>query len=101
MTLSDDGNVAATIDATHTGSGRRVRIMSVHLDADRPERRRVQLPVALAAFSPDPDGNAVEVIAGDCNEDTVNTDLGAACRDHGFDDALTELGRFEPTHPYA
>jgi endonuclease/exonuclease/phosphatase family metal-dependent hydrolase len=99
--LSDDANLATTIDAQHVGSGRRFRVMSIHLDADEPEYRRVQLPVALAAFAPDPGRETVDVIAGDCNEDTVNTDLGTLCRDHGFDDALTELDRLEPTHPYA
>jgi endonuclease/exonuclease/phosphatase family metal-dependent hydrolase len=97
--LSDDGNVAVTIEARHVPSGRRVRVMSVHLDADHPELRRAQLPVALAAFAPE--AGTVDVIAGDCNEDTIGTDLGAIAQTHGFADALTELSRYEPTHPYA
>ncbi len=97
--LSGDGNVAATIEARHLGSGRPARIMSVHLDADHPELRREQLPVALAAFPSD--ARTVDVIAGDCNEDTVGTDLGEIVGAHGFIDALTELSRLEPTHPYA
>ena len=48
--LSPDGNIATTMQGRHVGSGARVRVMSVHLDADSPERRRAQLPVALAAF---------------------------------------------------
>src|SRR4051794_27604554 len=39
LALSADGNVAVTFTARHAGSGRPVRIMSVHLDADRPELR--------------------------------------------------------------
>ncbi|MEP6622924.1 MAG: endonuclease/exonuclease/phosphatase family protein, partial [Acidimicrobiia bacterium] len=97
--LSEDGNVAVTIDARHVGSGRRVRLMSVHLDADRPDLRREQLPVALATFRPE--AETVDVIAGDCNEDTIGTDLGSLMVASGFADALTELSHLEPTHPYA
>ncbi len=97
--LSEDGNVAVTFEARHVASGQRVRVMSIHLDADHPELRRVQLPVALTAFGPE--ARTVDVVAGDCNEDTIGTDLGAIARAHGFADALTELSHFEPTHPYA
>jgi len=99
LQLSEDGNVAATVEAHRVGSGRGLRIASVHLDADVPELRRVQLPVVTAAFSLDP--GVVDVIAGDYNEDTVGTELGAVGRAHGFDDALNEMNCLEPTHPYA
>lgn len=97
--LTDDGNVAAVVRARHVATGVPVRIMSVHLDADSPELRRAQLPIALAAF--EPDERAVDVVAGDCNEDTVNFDLGTIGDEWGFWDALNELGCLDPTHPYA
>lgn len=99
VTLSDDGNVATTLTARHATSGVTIRIMSVHLDADLPELRRKQLPIALAtADAPDA---AIDIVAGDCNEDTVGTDLGAVIAQFGFRDALSELGNADPTHPYA
>ena len=99
VVLSADGNVATTMCAHHPGLGVSVRIMSVHLDADVPELRREQLPFALAAF--DEQAGGVDVVAGDFNEDTVDTDLGVAATDFGFSDGLGEVGNFDPTHPYA
>ena len=92
------GNVATTVELTHT-SGASVRAVSVHLDVDHPELRRAQLPIALAMF-PAADG-AFDLVAGDCNEDTVGTDLGSIVAAAGFVDALNELEVFGPTHPYA
>ena len=97
--LSADGNVATTVSARHVGSGASVRILSVHLDADTPELRRVQLPVALAAF--ETAAGVIDIVAGDFNEDTLDTDLGVVAENHGFRDALSEVGNFDPTHPYA
>ena len=105
VVLSVDGNVATTMRACHVGSGGHVRVMSVHLDADSPALRRAQLPVALAAFEGDGQSDHgvvdLDIVAGDCNEDTVGTDLGAAAEHHDFRDALNGLGNFDPTHPYA
>ncbi len=103
VVLSSDGNVATTMRARHVGSGAPVRIMSVHLDADSPELRRAQLPVALAAFAAvgQSDPGVIDIVAGDCNEDTVGTDLGVAVEDHDFCDALSERANSDPTHPYA
>ena len=70
----------------------------MHLDVDEPELRRAQLRVALGQL--DRDG-AVDVVAGDCNEDTIGTDLGAIADGHGFVDALTVVGDTDPTHPLA
>ena len=97
--LSADGNVATTVCARHVGSGAPMRIMSVHLDADTPELRRAQLPVALAGF--EAEVGIVDIVAGDFNEDTLDTDLGVVAENHGFRDALSEVGNFDPTHPYA
>ena len=92
------GNVATTVELIHS-SGARVRVASVHLDVDRPDLRRTQLPAALTVF-PAVDG-AFDLVAGDCNEDTVGTELGAIVAGAGFVDALNELEVFAPTHPYA
>lgn len=97
--LSDDGNIATWMRARHVSSGRRVRILSVHLDADEAPLRRAQLPIALGFFGAEP--GCIDVVAGDCNEDTVGTDLGERCDRYEFADALTVLGCTEPTHPYA
>ncbi|MEO6469238.1 MAG: endonuclease/exonuclease/phosphatase family protein, partial [Acidimicrobiia bacterium] len=68
VVLSADGNVVTTMKARHVGSGARVRVMSVHLDADSPELRRAQLPVALAAFATErqSDSGVIDIVAGDC-----------------------------------
>ena len=97
--LSGDGNNATWMRARHGSSGTRLRLMSVHLDADGPELRRLQLSVALAWYAAE--SGVVDIIAGDCNEDTVGTDLGAMCEMHGFVDALNVIGCMDPTHPYA
>ncbi len=97
--LSDDGNIATWLQARHVSSGRRVRILSVHLDADEAALRRAQLPLALGFFDAEP--GCIDVVAGDCNEDTTGTDLGDMCDAYQFVDALTVLGCTEPTHPYA
>lgn len=96
--LSDDGNVATTVELTHR-YGARVRVTSVHLDVDDAALRRRQLSVALERW--DAGDGRVEVIAGDCNEDTRSEDLAEMLGAHGFVDALTEVGATEPTHPYA
>jgi len=95
LALSDDGNVATTLEARVGGV--ELNVVSVHLDVDRPELRRVQLGVACAAVAP----GVVGVIAGDANEDTTGTDLGAIAAEHGFADALTAVGDADPTHPLA
>ena len=92
------GNVATTAELTHT-SGARVRVVSVHLDVDHPELRRTQLATVLATL-PAADGT-FDLVAGDCNEDTAGTDLGAIVADAGFVDVLDELEVVAPTHPYA
>lgn len=102
--ISDDGNVVTLLCARHVATGRPLRVMSVHLDADNATIRRRQLARALTAFAPAPggvDAGTVDVVAGDCNEDTTGTDLGTISADHGFTDALTALDCTDPTHPYA
>lgn len=96
--LSDDGDVATWVALTHR-HGARLRVMSVHLDADDPAVRRAQLPVALDAFPPE--AGVVDVLAGDCNEDTTGTDLGVLVAAREFVDAGEVVGCADPTHPYA
>lgn len=96
--LSGDGNVATWVGLTHR-YGTRVRVMSVHLDADDAPARRIQLPHAVAAFSPD--AGMLDIVAGDCNEDTRDNDLATMVSERGFVDALGAVGAVEPTHPYA
>ena len=102
--ISDDGNVATVLHAKHVATGRRLRVMSVHLDADDAAIRRRQLPRALAVFEASPgsrDTATADVVAGDCNEDMIGTDLGRISANLGFADALTVLNCTDPTHPYA
>jgi endonuclease/exonuclease/phosphatase family metal-dependent hydrolase len=98
--LSDDGNVATTFRARLAGTGTRVGVVSVHLDVDRPELRRAQLDTACSALGR-PTPATIDVVAGDCNEDTTATDLGTIIAGHGFADALTAVGNADPTHPLA
>lgn len=99
LALGDDGNVATWLRARHHGTGLEIRVLSVHLDADAPENRRAEFPIALGWVEAAVE--MVDVVAGDCNEDTVNTDLGVMLTESGFVDCLSALHRFEPTHPLA
>ena len=99
--LSADGNVTTTFAARVVGTDVQVRVRSVHLDVDRPDLRRTQLRDVLAALGPAPTATVIDVVAGDCNEDTDATDLGAIAAEHGFVDALTAVGNADPTHPLA
>ena len=101
LALSDDGNVATTFAGRVAGTGTRVRAVSVHLDVDQAALRRGQLRRACEHFDADGDGSSIEVVAGDCNENTTGTDLESILAEHGFLDALTVLGNGEPTHPIA
>jgi endonuclease/exonuclease/phosphatase family metal-dependent hydrolase len=103
VALSDDGNVATTVRARVVGTDTTLRAMSVHLDVDDRLLRRAQLAVACAHFSAsDVDTpTTVDVVAGDCNEDTIATDLGTIASEHGFVDALTAVDNTDPTHPLA
>lgn len=96
--LSPDGDVATWVALTHR-HGARLRVMSVHLDADDPDLRRAQLPVALDAFAPE--AGVVDVLAGDCNEDTAGTDLGDLLATRGYRETGEAVGCADPTHPYA
>jgi endonuclease/exonuclease/phosphatase family metal-dependent hydrolase len=96
--LSADGDVATWVALTHR-HGTRLRVMSVHLDADDAATRRTQLPVALEAFGPE--AGVVDVLAGDCNENTAGTDLGDLVHARGFVVAGDAVGCTDPTHPYA
>ncbi len=98
--LSEDGNVATWVGLTHR-HGARVRVMSVHLDADDAERRPGQLATALDSFGAVGSDRPIAIAAGDCNTDTRATVLEPIVAAAGFVDALTEVGAMEPTHPYA
>jgi endonuclease/exonuclease/phosphatase family metal-dependent hydrolase len=98
LALSDDGNVATTVSARCGPDGPPVHVVSVHLDVDRPELRRAQLRTACGHLA---SVTGLTVVAGDCNEDTDGTDLGAIAAELGFVDALTAAGNSEPTHPLA
>jgi endonuclease/exonuclease/phosphatase family metal-dependent hydrolase len=105
LSLSDDGNVATTFDARLAGSGTRVRVVSVHLDVDHADLRRAQLARACehlgAASEAAAAERVVDVVAGDCNENTDGTDLQSLLAGRGFVDALTAVGNTHPTHPVA
>jgi endonuclease/exonuclease/phosphatase family metal-dependent hydrolase len=101
LALSADGNAATTFRARVAGIDVVLRAVSIHLDVDEPGLRRAQLPVALTHFAAGAEAVAVDVVAGDCNEDTNGTELGAITVAHGFADALTAVGDADPTHPLA
>ncbi len=100
LTLSDDGNVATTFTGRITGTATRVRALSVHLDVDRVELRRRQLRTACEHLGPGVT-DTIDVVAGDCNENTRDTELGTILAEHGFVDALAVIGNDDPTHPVA
>ncbi len=100
--LGEHGNVATWVDLRDRASNVQVRIVSLHLDSDDPDRRRAEIPALLAACF----GVPIVVIAGDYNEDTVTSGsdrprIGDAFFDEGFVDVFEQLDRRAPTHPYA
>jgi endonuclease/exonuclease/phosphatase family metal-dependent hydrolase len=100
LALSDDGNVATTFSGRIAGTGTRVRALSVHLDVDQTALRRRQLRTACEHLGAGVAGT-IDVVAGDCNENTRASDLGTILAEHGFVDALTIVGNDDPTHPVA
>jgi endonuclease/exonuclease/phosphatase family metal-dependent hydrolase len=100
--LGPHGNFAASVDIVDRVTTRTLRVVSVHLDSDDPDRRRSEIPRLLTACADQP----VVVIAGDYNEDTITSGsdrsrIGDAFFDVGFVDVFDSLGRRAPTHPYA
>jgi endonuclease/exonuclease/phosphatase family metal-dependent hydrolase len=100
--LGAHGNFAAVVDLYDRLHSRTQRVVSVHLDSDDPDRRRAEIPRLLDACA----DQAIVVIAGDYNEDTITSGsdrsrIGDAFFDVGFVDVFDSLGRRAPTHPYA
>jgi endonuclease/exonuclease/phosphatase family metal-dependent hydrolase len=97
--ISGDGNHAAFYDGVERGSGRRVRIASVHLDSDS-EANRVREARSVVASLP-PTAGAADIVCGDLNEDAVNGSAAHVFESAGFADALAAVGNREPTHPWS
>jgi endonuclease/exonuclease/phosphatase family metal-dependent hydrolase len=95
--LGPHGNVATWVRVHDRSNDDELQVVSLHLDSDDRDRRRAELPALFGAIAP---AGAV-IIAGDYNEDTITSDLGASFFDRGFVDVLDAVGRREPTHPYA
>jgi endonuclease/exonuclease/phosphatase family metal-dependent hydrolase len=98
VAIGSQGNHSAMATAVHRGTGRLVRVASVHLDTDKQaDRTRELAPVpqrwpAREASS--------DVVCGDFNEDTtVGTASGRLLR-AGFTDVLAAVGQRVPTHPF-
>jgi endonuclease/exonuclease/phosphatase family metal-dependent hydrolase len=94
--LGPHGNVAPWVRLRDRVDDTILQAVSVHLDSDDPARRLAEIDPLLAGI----DGDVV-VVAGDCNEDTVTGAIGRPLFAAGFVDVLAELGRREPTFPYA
>lgn len=102
--LGSHGNVACWLRLHEVSSDRDLQVVSLHLDSDDKDRRRSELPALFAALH----AEGPVIIAGDYNEDTVTSSLddgfaglGDPFFERGFSDVFADLGRREPTHPYA
>lgn len=98
LSLGGTGNHAVGVTALHAPTGRLLRAASVHLDADRNNGRRVELQ-ALLGLMPATAG-ALDVIAGDINEDTVTGSAAGEFKRSGYADVLAAVGNREATHPF-
>lgn len=98
LPLAGTGNHAAVLDTQIAGSGRPLRIASVHLDADRNNGRRVEFQALVDHLATRPAG--VDLVLGDINEDTVTGSLGGEVRRAGFTSVLAAVGNREATHPF-
>ena len=105
LSLGGLGNAAVLAQATHLESGSALRIVSVHLDADAAPAREAEL-ASLFAQLDDPQGDdsrrdsTATVLAGDFNCDTREGLVHEMIVTAGYVDLHTELGQFDPTHPY-
>jgi len=99
LPLGGTGNHAVLLTAVLARSRQRLRVASVHLDADRNNGRRVEFQALLDQLATQPPG--IDLIAGDINEDTVTGSLGGEVRRAGFADVLASVGNREATHPFS
>jgi endonuclease/exonuclease/phosphatase family metal-dependent hydrolase len=99
LALGGTGNHAVLLSATLAANGRPLRAASVHLDADSNSGRSVELQSLLAQMPALP--GAVDLIAGDINEDAERGTAAGLFKRAGFDDVLAAVGNREATHPFS
>lgn len=88
------GNHAIRADVTHLPTMRNFRILNIHLDSDKKDRRDYELMMALDSLPLDP--NTTDLIMGDFNMETSDPSY-SVVRRAGFRDCLYDLGINTPT----
>jgi endonuclease/exonuclease/phosphatase family metal-dependent hydrolase len=97
--LSDSGNHAPYAEATHTATGKRFRILSVHFDTDTGANRKREMTAVMTLLSPRT--GSVDLIVGDFNSSPEQGNYSDRFRKAGFVDVLAAVGNGELTSPYA
>lgn len=94
---SNTGNHAAFVKATHLESGKRVGVVSIHLDSDTGGNRNKEMNAIIAHLA----SKSVDVrfIAGDFNFATGNGNFEKDIRTAGYIDVLAAVGNNDRTHP--
>jgi len=88
------GNHAIRGDVTHIGTKRKFRILNIHLDSERDERRNVELTRALNSLCCD--ASTVDIVLGDFNMEPSDKAFDYIKR-AGFEDILQKLRIRTPT----
>lgn len=98
VALSDTGNRAVSLEATHRSTQKSIRAFSVHLDADDDAKRKKELASLLHLY---PRSQTYgDVILGDFNDETRESGLNLLLRTSHFLDVLGFLELERWTHPF-
>lgn len=98
LTLTDDGNHAAYVEALDLKTHKKIRAVSLHLDSDRAANRKREFQ-ALMNYLPQRN-DFIDVISGDFNTNTNSSSLHKEVKKAKFQNLLTSLGINKVTCPH-
>lgn len=96
--LSDDGNHAAIAVCRHKAFNQTVRIASVHFDSDTGGRRGKETEGLRNWLGPS--SSAIDIVAGDFNQDTDTGVVQQSIMSQGFFNVLRSANASDQTHPW-
>lgn len=98
VALSDSGNHAAYLTATHKATNQKFRILSVHLDSDTGGNRNKEMQAAIQLLPAL--NSSIDMIVGDFNSSPEQGNYFVDLNRAGFNDVLDGVGNTELTSPY-